>query len=68
MALAVAFEPKPPLHEYEFPPIAVKLMDVVVQFNSVVLVLLVMPATGNEFTVIVPVAFTEPQPPVNGIL
>ena len=34
-------------HEYVPPPVAVKLMDVVVQFNSVVPVLLVIDVTGG---------------------
>ena len=34
-------------HEYVPPPVAVKLMDVVVQFNSVVPVLLVIAVTGG---------------------
>ena len=34
-------------HEYVPPPVAVKLMDVVVQFNSVVPVLLVIDVAGG---------------------
>jgi hypothetical protein len=42
----------PSLHEYVPPPVAVKLIVVVVQVNTVVEVLLVMPAVGSWLNVI----------------
>jgi hypothetical protein len=43
-------------------------MAVIEQDNSVVPLLLVIPAEGNAFTVMVPVALADPHPPVRGIL
>ena len=53
--VAVATLPKPLFHEYESPPVAVTLIDDVVQLNSVTPVLLMMPAVGNAFTTTVAV-------------
>jgi hypothetical protein len=43
---AFALFPKPPLQEYVAPPVAVTLIDVLLQVNTVVPVLLVIPAVG----------------------
>lgn len=64
MALAVALEPKPPLHEYEFPPVAVKLMDMVVQFNSVVLDEIAAVGTTLSKVVVAEVVAVHPLLPV----
>ena len=48
--LADAALPNPLSHEYELPPVAVTLIDVVVHVNSVTPVLLLMPAVGKAFT------------------
>ena len=62
MMLAVAALPNPLSHEYESPPVAITLMDVVVHVNSVTPVLLVMPAIGKAFTTTVAVAVdTHPK-------
>ena len=50
-------------HEYVLPPVAVKLIDVTVEVNTVVLVLLRIPAIGNAFTVTNPdtvLVFVQP--------
>ena len=44
--VTLALLPKPLLHEYEPPPVAVKLIEVLTQFNSVLPVRLVMDAVG----------------------
>ena len=47
--LALADDPKPPLHAYEVPPVAVTLIAVLEQFKTVDPVLLVIPDIGNGF-------------------
>ena len=62
MMLAVAALPKPLSHEYESPPVAVTLMDVVVHVNSVTPVLLVMPAVGAVVFDVTTMLAVEVQP------
>ena len=52
---AAAILPKPLSHEYEPAPVAVTLIALVLQVNSVEPVLFVMPAVGNSFTTTVAV-------------
>ena len=49
--LADADEPKLLFHEYDTPPVAVTLIAVVVQVNTVEPVLFVIPAVGDELMV-----------------
>jgi len=49
-------------HEYVPPPVAVKLMDVVVQFNSVVPVLLVIAVTGGVDVCVIVIVAVDEQP------
>ena len=49
-------------HEYVPPPVAVKLMDVVVQFNSVVPVLLVIEVTGGVDVWVIVIDAVAEQP------
>jgi len=49
-------------HEYVPPPVAVKLMDVVVQFNSVVPVLLVIAVTGGVDVCVIVIDAVDQQP------
>ena len=49
-------------HEYVPPPVAVKLMDVVVQFNSVVPVLLVIAVTGGVDVCVIVIDAVDEQP------
>jgi hypothetical protein len=58
----VAPAPKLPLHKYDAPPVAVTLIAVVVQFNSVALVLLVMPAVGAAVFPVITMLFVAVQP------
>ena len=47
VTVAAALVPNPPDHEYEVPPVAVRLIEMVVQLSTVVPVLLVIPAVGG---------------------
>jgi hypothetical protein len=50
------------------PPVLPFEVKVVLPVPQIVCVPLTVPALGAAVTVMVPVAFTDPQPPVNGIL
>jgi hypothetical protein len=52
----------PSLHEYVPPPVAVKLIEVVVQFKTVVAVLLVMPAVGAVIFCVIVMVLVALQP------
>ena len=56
------FVPPPPLHTYELPPVAVKLIEGVVQVKVVVPVLLVMPAVGGTTVPVMVVVAVAVQP------
>jgi hypothetical protein len=60
--LADAALPKPLFHEYETPPVAVTLIDVVVHVNSVTPVLLVIPAVGATVFDVTVMLAVEVQP------
>ena len=47
VTLTAALVPNPPVQEYEVPPVAVRLIEVVVQLSTVVPVLFVIPAVGG---------------------
>ena len=58
----------PVASDVQAPPVFPFDEKVVVPAAQMVCVPLSVPAFGAAVTVIVPVAFTEPQPPVNGML
>jgi hypothetical protein len=60
--VADAVLPKPLFHEYETPPVAVTLIEVVVHVNSVTPVLLVMPAIGAVVFDVTMMLAVEVQP------
>ena len=53
---------EPSLHEYDAPPLAVTLMEVVVQFSSVTPVVLVMVAVGTLLSLVIVIADVAVQP------
>ena len=53
---------EPSLHEYDTPPLAVTLMEVVVQFSSVTPVVLVMVAIGTLLSLVIVIADVAVQP------
>ena len=60
--LADAVEPKLLLHKYDSPPVAIRLMAVVVHVRTVEPELFVMPAVGFAFTVAVTAILSETIP------
>jgi hypothetical protein len=60
--LADSDEPKLLLQEYDVPPVAVKLIAVLVHVNTVDPVLLVIPAVGAVLSIVVVTAAVEVQP------
>jgi hypothetical protein len=60
--LADSDEPKLLLQEYDAPPVAVKLIAVLVHVNTVDPVLLVIPAVGAVLSIVVVTAAVEVQP------
>ena len=53
---------EPSLHEYDAPPLAVTLMEVVVQFSSVTPVALVMEAVGVVMSLVIMMEAVAVQP------
>lgn len=62
------FAPDTPLLEIPVAPVVVLVIFVKAVLTHKVGVLEAVPAVLTADTVILPVAFTEPQPPVNGML
>ena len=62
LKLCEASVPRLLLHEYESPPVAVTLIDVVVQVNSVTPVLLLIPAVGTATSCVVVMLAVDVQP------
>ena len=62
LMLAAADEPKLLFHEYEAPPVAVTLIAVLEQFNTVDPVLLVIPAVGEVISWVTVILAVEVQP------
>jgi len=60
--LIVADEPKLLLQEYDVPPVAVTLIEVVVHVKTVVPVLLVIPAVGAVVFCVIVTALVDVQP------
>ena len=60
--LAAADEPKLLFHEYDTPPVAVTLIEVLEQFNNVAPVLFVMPAVGAVIFCVVVMLDVAVQP------
>ena len=62
MILTDSDEPKLLLQEYDVPPVAVKLIEVLVHVNTVDPVLLVIPAVGAVLFIVVVAEAVEVQP------
>ena len=72
-ASSVSSVSEPPLRVYftfpfPSPPLIVKIAEEPEQIGPLPITLIVDAVIGLSFTVIVPVALTLPQPPINGIL
>ena len=62
VVMLVAAIDSPLLHAYPTPPVAVTLIEVLEQVNSVELLLLVIPAVGAVLSIVVVTAAVEVQP------